>query len=738
MTAVKKITSFLTAGIMLFSLFDIPAVFAEPAADKTDFCGDKAEYTLSDTDGDGFYDFLLIDGAGAMTDYTESDYNDRPFLVQAEDNEYGEKVNRHIKEVFIAEGVTSVGDYAFGAFCGLERVSLPSTLKKIGDVSFVGTDLKEITLPEGLESIGERAFQDCVSLTAVSMPDSLKTIGDNAFRSCFALAAIEIPNGVETVGKYAFSDCYALTSIEIPNSVQTVGSRAFSGCISLKQLIYPSGLGCGSFTPSAATIEYSVNGGKVVIDKISLGDDMTETAVPDTVCGVPVAEVDENYRQYVSETGHTHVVEKAASCTQKAVCAICGEYGEPLGHSYTNYISDGNAACTENGTETAKCDNCDETDTRTAENSATGHSFSENWSKDETNHWHAASCGHTEEISDKAAHAWNDGTVTKEPTETAEGVKTYVCTVCSYEKTESIPKLDVTEPTETAPTVTEPTETDPTATEPPVTEPTETNPTATEPPVTEPTETNPTVTEPPVTEPTATEPVTASPNIPSNYQTAAVTSRENAVQKMIDTINAAADGSVTEITLGGAGSVDKSVFEAMRGRDITVVFKLNGGAYWTINGKDIAKAKTVDLGIRLNRKAVSANKVKELAGDKKTVQFTLKHNGDFGFTGILNVPFGKKYNGKLANLYYCNNGGFEFVNASQIEGGSAKFVFTHASDYVAVIDDFSYIDDVSSGAGTILNEDSAGINGKAYIFCGIAATAAFLAAIAYRKKITHK
>ena len=38
-------------------------------------------------------------------------------------------------------------------------------------------------------------------------------------------------------------------------------------------------------------------------------------------------------------------------------------------------------------------------------------------------------------------HKWNKGVVTKEATETEEGVRTYTCRRCSETKTESIPKL---------------------------------------------------------------------------------------------------------------------------------------------------------------------------------------------------------------------------------------------------------------------------------------------------------
>lgn len=55
-------------------------------------------------------------------------------------------------------------------------------------------------------------------------------------------------------------------------------------------------------------------------------------------------------------------------------CADCN-YVKPHKHSFTNYIYNYDATCTEDGTETAKCDNCDETDKRIKTDTKTGHSF---------------------------------------------------------------------------------------------------------------------------------------------------------------------------------------------------------------------------------------------------------------------------------------------------------------------------------------------------------------------------
>ncbi len=62
------------------------------------------------------------------------------------------------------------------------------------------------------------------------------------------------------------------------------------------------------------------------------------------------------------------------------------------------------------------------------------------WEKDSTVHWHICSyCGASV---DKAEHISDGGTVTKEPAETAEGERTFKCTVCDWViRTEAIAKL---------------------------------------------------------------------------------------------------------------------------------------------------------------------------------------------------------------------------------------------------------------------------------------------------------
>ena len=77
----------------------------------------------------------------------------------------------------------------------------------------------------------------------------------------------------------------------------------------------------------------------------------------------------------------------------------------------------------------------------TACNKNVEHNFAEEWSNDETHHWHACADKGCKETKDKAEHSWNGGNVTVEPTTEKEGAMVYTCTVCRREKTEKIDKL---------------------------------------------------------------------------------------------------------------------------------------------------------------------------------------------------------------------------------------------------------------------------------------------------------
>lgn len=118
------------------------------------------------------------------------------------------------------------------------------------------------------------------------------------------------------------------------------------------------------------------------------------------------------------ETDHWHI-------------AICGhtEVSDKDTHKWDEEIIK-DAKCTEVGEKKLVCSVCDRTKTEVIP--ATGHSFSEEWTSNGTNHWHIATCGDTEEISDESVHSFGDWRVIKIATENENGEREKTCSICKY------------------------------------------------------------------------------------------------------------------------------------------------------------------------------------------------------------------------------------------------------------------------------------------------------------------
>ena len=164
-------------------------------------------------------------------------------------------------------------------------------------------------------------------------------------------------------------------------------------------------------------------------------------------------------------------------------------------------------------------------------------------------------------------------------------------------------------------------------------------------------------------------------------------------QQAADKIEDAKDGDTVTVKLPtGQTKLEKEVFEELAGRDVTLEITVPGGVTWTVNGQDIpenAKLSDLDLGVSMNTSTIPVSVVNAITGEVGTIQISLKHDGEFGFTMTLSTPLGKTNAGYWANLYYYNKGigVLEFQAADRIASdGTASFPFDHASDYAIVID----------------------------------------------------
>ena len=165
----------------------------------------------------------------------------------------------------------------------------------------------------------------------------------------------------------------------------------------------------------------------------------------------------------------------------------------------------------------------------------------------------------------------------------------------------------------------------------------------------------------------------------------------------IDDIQDARPGDTVEITLRpGRTTLEREVFEALAGQDITLEIDAGDGVLWTVNGLDIpedTRLHDLDLDVDLGDSGIPATVLNAITGEYSTVQFTLSHDGPFGFTLTLAAPLGRDNAGYWANLYYYNEKGreLEFRQAARIgRDGRAEFRMDHASQYAVVIDDKSH------------------------------------------------
>lgn len=86
---------------------------------------------------------------------------------------------------------------------------------------------------------------------------------------------------------------------------------------------------------------------------------------------------------YVKATEKCSTEKPSAACGEQEICDDCkAAYGDPVAHSFTVYVHDENSEkCQIDGTKTAKCDNCDATDTVTDEGTALDHKMTD-WTYD--------------------------------------------------------------------------------------------------------------------------------------------------------------------------------------------------------------------------------------------------------------------------------------------------------------------------------------------------------------------
>ena len=153
-------------------------------------------------------------------------------------------------------------------------------------------------------------------------------------------------------------------------------------------------------------------------------------------------------------------------------------------------------------------------------------------------------------------------------------------------------------------------------------------------------------------------------------------------------------GEEIAVDMNGTTKVPGSLFDLIRGEDVNVVFDMGNGITWSVNGRDVTAdgVQDIDFGVKYGAQAegnIPVSVINNVTGERFYTGLSLSYDGEFGFKAVLSLNMDRKNAGLYASLYYYNEqtGEMEFICEEEIaEDGSVALTFTHASEYILVVD----------------------------------------------------
>lgn len=203
----------------------------------------------------------LLCAIGARADYPAESYQlDGTRLIKWRGNEQEIDFTSDAK----LRQVTEIAPNAFAYKGNIQRIVLPSSLRKIGfNAIYECGGLTEIVFAEGLEEIASEAFYRCPQLQTLRLPASVKSIGEAFVVNCQGIKSYQlagsnsyykvvdgvlynaagttliaypsatsgesftIPESVTRIGDYAFAYSQYLKSIKFSKKLTEMGRKAF-------------------------------------------------------------------------------------------------------------------------------------------------------------------------------------------------------------------------------------------------------------------------------------------------------------------------------------------------------------------------------------------------------------------------------------------------------------------------------------------------------------------------------
>lgn len=398
--------------------------------------------------------------------------------------------------------ITALPDSLCNNMYAVTTVRLPKTLTSIGTSALEGCKkLEEINGLSDckLTSIGANAFASCsalkgvdlskssftalpasafakdTALTSVKLPDSLTEIGEKAFVGCGAMEKIDLSNTkLTTIGKNAMAEMNNLMYINLPDTVKNVGQSAFDISVPLdssdtafmptiiSENVNPSDVGYTEnntspwkrrqviFRDNAFTVRFDGNGSDgATANEPFFGYVGTKVTIP----ACKYKKKGYLFTGWNTKKDGSGTAYKAGTKTADTISVLYAQWKKA---KYKVTLSFPGGTYT-NRSGSRWQDSYSFTYTFTSLTDSNYLPFGGNMSKpdcsfvgwytdeDYTKRVEKLTINNTTDNmilyakwSDSHTHSWDSGVVTKQPTCTEAGTKTYTCTSCGKTKTTEI------------------------------------------------------------------------------------------------------------------------------------------------------------------------------------------------------------------------------------------------------------------------------------------------------------
>lgn len=163
-----------------------------------------------------------------------------------DDNGYQFWNCKHLKNLTIENGTTTIPIYCFTGTTSLSDLIIPPSITNIGNYAFKNSTVNPNFLLDSSVTnsltIGYSAFENC-GITNVIIPNNATTIDTYAFKSCGKLTRVEI-EGNPTCGSGMFWGCTALLSADI-SRLKNISAHMFALCSKLSSVSFSTGVTIG-------------------------------------------------------------------------------------------------------------------------------------------------------------------------------------------------------------------------------------------------------------------------------------------------------------------------------------------------------------------------------------------------------------------------------------------------------------------------------------------------------------